>query len=45
VGLVGAQALTDGRGVLTRVVVAAKGAKLRIWSPIDRAASPPLVVR
>jgi hypothetical protein len=41
----GAQTLTDGRGVLTRVVAAPKGTKLRLWSPIDHAASPPLVVR
>jgi hypothetical protein len=42
---VGPQALTDARGVLTQVVVAAEGTRLRLWSPIDRAASPPLVVR
>ena len=42
---VGSQQLTDARGVLTRVVVTSKGTKLRLWSPIDRAASPPLVVR
>jgi len=41
----GPQRLTDGRGVFTRVVVAGKGAKLRIWSPRDQAYSPPLVVR
>jgi hypothetical protein len=41
----GSQALTDRRGVLTRVVVAGKGAKLRLWSAIDRASSPTLVVR
>jgi hypothetical protein len=42
---VGSQALTDGRGILKRAVAAGKGAKLRIWSPIDRASSPTLVVR
>jgi hypothetical protein len=42
---VGPQALTDARGVLTQVVVAAEGTKLRLWAPLDRAASPPLVVR
>ena len=41
----GAQQLTDARGVLTRVVAAPKGTKLRLWSPIDRASSPTLVVR
>jgi hypothetical protein len=42
---VGGRRLTDSRGVFTRVVTAGKGAKLRIWSPLDRAYSPPLVVR
>jgi len=42
---VGGQRLTDSRGVFTGVVAAGKGAKLRIWSPRDRAYSPPLVVR
>ena len=41
----GSQRLTDGRGVLTRVVAAPEGTKLRLWSPLDTAASPPLVVR
>jgi hypothetical protein len=41
----GAQRLTDSRGVFRRIVPAGKGAKLRIWSPRDRAYSPPLVVR
>ena len=42
---VGSQQLTNSRGFLTRVVDAPEGTKLRLWSPIDRAASPPLVVR
>jgi len=41
----GAQQLTDSRGVFSRVVPAGQGAKLRVWSPRDRAYSPPLVVR
>jgi hypothetical protein len=41
----GAQGLTDSRGVFSRIAPAAKGTKLRIWSPRDRAYSPPLVVR
>jgi hypothetical protein len=42
---VGPQQLTDGRGVFTRIVAMGKGAKLRVWSPRDRAYSPPLVLR
>jgi hypothetical protein len=42
---VGAQRLTDSRGVFTLIVAAGKGAKLRVWSPRDRAYSAPLVVR
>jgi hypothetical protein len=41
----GAQGLTDSRGVFSQIVPAGKGTKLRIWSPRDRAYSPPLVVR
>ena len=36
---------TSGRGYLTRTVTARKGAKLRLWYPARRLASPTLVVR
>jgi hypothetical protein len=36
---------TSSRGFLRRVVRARRGAKLRIWSPRDHAASPVLIVR
>ena len=36
---------TDNRGTFTRSVRAESGARLRIWSPRDRAYSPALVVR
>jgi hypothetical protein len=42
---VGGTRLTSPRGFLRRVVRAGKGAKLRLWSPRDRTASPVLVVR
>jgi hypothetical protein len=41
---VGASSRTSGRGFFTRVVSAPPGAKLRIWSPSQDAASPTLVV-
>ena len=42
---VGSRRLTSTRGYLNRTVRAGKGAKLRLWSPADREASPILVVR
>jgi hypothetical protein len=36
---------TSGRGYLSRTVTARKGAKLRLWYPARRVASPTLVVR
>jgi hypothetical protein len=42
---IGGARTTDGRGYLRLTVRAAKGAKLRLWYPARRLASPVLVVR
>ena len=42
---VGGTRLTTSTGYLRRVVTAARGTKLRIWSPSDRRYSPVVVVR
>jgi hypothetical protein len=42
---IGKTALTNRAGYLRRVVVASRGAKLRIWSPRDRRYSATLTVR
>jgi hypothetical protein len=42
---VGGVRATNGRGYLTRTLRAAKGSKLRLYSPAARLASPILKVR
>ncbi|MGI8861525.1 MAG: hypothetical protein ACR2GV_02205 [Gaiellaceae bacterium] len=42
---VGGAVLTDRRGYLQRTVSAPKGARVRLWYPVLRLASPTLVVR
>ncbi|HXF98748.1 MAG TPA: hypothetical protein VNJ46_09085 [Gaiellaceae bacterium] len=42
---IGPAARTSPRGYFVRTVTAPKGAKLRVWYPAQRLASPPLVVR
>jgi hypothetical protein len=42
---VGGVRSTSTRGFLARTLRAGKGAKLRIWYPRDRVASPILVIR
>ncbi len=42
---VGGTARTDARGSFRRTVPVGKGAKVRVYSPRDRAYSPPLVIR
>ena len=41
---VGDVAVTGRRGYFTRLVYAGRGARFRVWSPADEAASPTLVV-
>jgi len=36
---------TTRLGYFTRVVFARPGERVRIWSPADKAASPPLAIR
>ena len=42
---IGDVALTGKNGYFTRTVLAARGARFRVWSPFDSSYSPALVVR